>query len=59
MHCDCHHPNTSTHAHNLHKITNHLHTLPLVHVSATTHHPQGDINTKEYKINTSNLHKQC
>ena len=44
MHCDYHHPNTSTHAYNLHKIMNHLHTLTLVHVAATTRHPQRDIN---------------
>jgi hypothetical protein len=59
MYCDYNYPNTSTQAHNLHKILNHLHTLSLVQVSAITHHPQGDINTKEYKINTSNLHIQC
>jgi len=27
-----------------------------MHVSAIIHHPEGDISTKEHKINTSNLH---
>lgn len=58
MYCNYNHPNTSTHAHNLHKVMYHLHTLPLEHVSAIIRHPQADINTKEYKINTSNLHTQ-
>jgi hypothetical protein len=56
MHCDHNQPNTSTNAHNLHKIMYHPHTLTLVHVSAITRHPQGDIKKK---INTSNLHLQC
>jgi hypothetical protein len=29
-----------------------------MHISRINHHPQGDIGTKEYLINTSNLYTQ-
>jgi len=55
MHRDCNYPQAPTNAYNLYKITNHPH----LYVSAINHHPQGDINTKEYNINISNSHIQC
>ena len=39
-----------------HKITYYPCTWTLMHVSVIIHHPWGDTNTKEHKINTSNLY---
>jgi len=52
MHCDYHHPHTPTNANNFYIITNHPYICTLLHVSVISLHPQGDINRKEYKINT-------
>ena len=37
-------------------FTTYLYMWTPVHVSAINHHPLGDVNTKEYKINISNSH---
>jgi hypothetical protein len=50
MHCDCNYPHTLKNAHNLYKSKNHAHTWAVLYVSAIYQHPQGDINTKKYKI---------
>jgi hypothetical protein len=39
-------------------IIKHVHELSYV-FPALNPHPQGDINTNKYKINTSNLHIRC
>jgi hypothetical protein len=41
MHCNCNHPYTPTHAHNLYNIINNPYT-PNSHVSVINHLPQGD-----------------
>jgi len=41
--------------HKIYKITNYLYIGTLPHVSQINRHPQVDVNTKEYKINKSNL----
>lgn len=52
MHCDYHHPQTPTNSNDLYNITNHPYTCTLLHVSVISHYPQGDISSKEFKINT-------
>jgi len=59
MRCDYDQPHTPTNASNFYKIANHPDTWNLLHVLAKICRRQGDINTKEYKIITSNLHTQC
>ena len=59
MHHDCNYPQTPTNAHSLYKITNPPHISAVLYVSPINQHPQGDINTEEYNINTSNSHTQC
>jgi len=56
MHCDYEYTHIETDAHSLYEITYHPYTWALHHVSTKDQHPQEDINTKECKINTSNLH---
>jgi len=58
-HESCSHPHTPTNAYNLYEITYRPYTWAFLHVAAINQHLQGDINTKEHKINTSNLHIQC
>jgi hypothetical protein len=59
VHCDYNHQDTPTNAHNLYKITNHPYTGTLLHASQKNRRRQGDVNMKEYKMNTSSLHVQC
>jgi len=59
MSCDYDQPHTPTNAHNLYKIANHPYTGNFLRVFAKICRRQRDINTKEYKIITSNLHTRC
>jgi len=59
MRCDYDQPHTPTNVHNLYKIANHPYTWNILPFFAKICLRQRDINTKEYKIITSNLHAQC
>jgi len=58
MYCDYEYPHIPTDAENLYEITYYPYTWAVQHVSTKDQHSQGDINTKEGKINTPNLHLQ-
>jgi hypothetical protein len=57
MHRECNYQQTPTNAHSLIK-SQIIHIHEVSSVSAINQHPQGDIHTKEYKINISNSHIQ-